>query len=109
MTGTSFVLTTGGLAFFWLSMLGLLWRRSLIGMLVGVLFGWLSTVVVGAGWILNRSAVDPDGIGALEGERMLVLFGLAGGLQLALGLSIVVARIVRRGSVDVQEAGLLEG
>ena len=30
-------------------------------------------------------------------------------LQIALGLAIVVARVVSRGTLDVQDAGLLEG
>ena len=34
------MLVVGALALFWVAMLGLLWRRSLIGMLVGVLFGF---------------------------------------------------------------------
>ena len=45
MPGDALALVMGGLGLFWVAMLGLLWRRSLIGMLVGVLFGWLSVVV----------------------------------------------------------------
>ena len=41
MAYPAFAIVMGGLAFFWVAMLGLLWRRSLIGMLLGVLFGWL--------------------------------------------------------------------
>jgi NADH:ubiquinone oxidoreductase subunit K len=32
-----------------------------------------------------------------------------GGLQVAVGLGIVVARIKRRGTLDADDAGLLEG
>ena len=46
-TDASVLLVLGSLALFWVGMLGLLWRRSLVGMLVGVLFGWLSVTVAG--------------------------------------------------------------
>ena len=98
-------LVLGGLALFWVAMLGLLWRRSLIGMLMGVLFGWLSVVVVGIGWLVARSTEVAPG----EGGALLVVFILVGLLQVALGVAIVVARVVRRGTLDVQDAGLLEG
>ena len=68
-------------------MLGLLWRRSLIGMLMGVLFGWLSVVVVGIGWLAARSTKSHR-----EGGVLLVVFILVGLLQVALGVAIVVAR-----------------
>ena len=74
-------------------------------MLVGVLFGWLSVGVVGVGWLSARSAEASPG----EGAILLVVFALVGLLQVALGLAIVVARVVRRGTLDVQDAGLLEG
>lgn len=103
MTATLFVLA--GLGLFWVAMLGLLWRRSLIGMLVGVVFGWLSVVLGGVGAALLRSGTgDESGAAGLVFAAALVC-----GLQVALGLSIVVARIARRGSLDAQEAGLLEG
>ncbi|MBB85019.1 MAG: hypothetical protein CL931_14520 [Deltaproteobacteria bacterium] len=105
MSGGPFVLVMGGLALFWIAMLGMLWRRSLIGMLVGVLFGWLSAVVVGVGWLAARSNEANPG----EGAVLLIVFALVGLLQIALGLAIVVARVVRRGTLDVQDAGLLEG
>ena len=47
------MLIVGALALFWVAMLGLLWRRSLIGMLVGVLYGWLSVV-------LSAMAISPS-------------------------------------------------
>ena len=105
MSGGPFVLVMGGLALFWIAMLGMLWRRSLIGMLVGVLFGWLSAVVVGVGWLAARSNEANSG----EGAVLLIVFALVGLLQIALGLAIVVARVVSRGTLDVQDAGLLEG
>lgn len=105
MAYPAFAIVMGGLAFFWVAMLGLLWRRSLIGMLLGVLFGWLSTVIVGIGWVVGRSGTAETGDGAV----LLIVFALVGALQVALGIAIVVARVVRRGSLDVQDAVLLEG
>ncbi len=100
---TVFVLA--GLGLFWVAMLGLLWRRSLIGMLVGVVYGWLSVVLGAVGAALLRADT-----GAEAGAAGLVFVAaLVCGLQVALGLSIVVARVARRGSLDAQEAGLLEG
>ena len=72
MAYPAFAIVMGGLAFFWVAMLGLLWRRSLIGMLVGVLFGWLSAVVVGVGWMAARSSETTPG----EGAVLLVVFAL---------------------------------
>jgi NADH:ubiquinone oxidoreductase subunit K len=94
-----------GLGLFWVAMLGLLWRRSLIGMLVGVVFGWVSVVLCGIGAALLRS----DSGDAAGAAGLVFAAGLVCGLQAALGLTVVVARIARRGSLDVQEAGLLEG
>lgn len=94
-----------GLAFAWIGMLGLLWRRSLIGMLVGVLFGWIAVVLIA----LGRGAPQTDAAGRADGATLVLCLVLVGGLQVVLGLSIVVARIARRGSLDAEEAGLLEG
>lgn len=94
-----------GLALFWIGQLGLLWRRSLIGMLSGVLFGWLSVVLVVAGIV--RSA--PDEAFFAQGALIIFCAVLVGALQVILGLSIVVARISRSGSLDAEDAGLLEG
>ncbi len=102
---TSFVLVAGGLALFWVAMLGLLWRRSLVGMLVGVLFGWLSVVVAAVGFSLARIDATESETGAV----FVLLAALISGLQVALGLSIVIARVSRRGTLDAQDAGLLEG
>jgi len=101
----SFVLICGGLALFWVAMLGLLWRRSLVGMLVGVLFGWLSVVVAAVGFAFARGNTEESQISAV----FVLLAALISGLQVALGLSIVIARVSRRGTLDAQDAGLLEG
>jgi NADH:ubiquinone oxidoreductase subunit K len=94
-----------GLGLFWVSMLGLLWRRNLVGMLLGVLIGWLSVISGSIGAALrNGEVVEPVGAAGL-----ILVLGLVCGLQVALGLSLIIARITRRGSLDVQEAELLEG
>ena len=99
------VILVGALALFWVSMLGLLWRRSLIGMLVGVQFGWLSVVLSAMAMSSLRAGAE----GELGAGSLIFCAALVGALQVALGLSVVVARIVRRGSLDAQDAGLLEG
>lgn len=99
------LLVIGSLALFWVGMLGLLWRRSLVGMLVGVLFGWLSVAVAG----IAASLFQTDPSAAVRGATFVLCAALAGALQIALGLAVVVSRIARRGTLDAQDAGLLEG
>ena len=99
------MLVAAALALFWVGMLGLLWRRSLIGMLVGVLFGWLSVALAAIGFVGFQ--VDPDA--AVRGSALVLCIGLVCALQIVTGLAIVVARIARRGTLDAQDAGLLEG
>ena len=99
------ILLVGALALFWVAMLGLLWRRSLIGMLVGVLFGWLSVVLSAMAMSSLRTGAESE----LGAGSLIFCAALVGALQVALGLSIVVARVARRGSLDAQDAGLLEG
>ena len=94
-----------GIVLFWIGMLGLLWRRSLLGMLVGVLFGWISVALVG----LAYSRVQPTPEQTAEGAALILIVCLVGALQIALGLSLVFSRISRRGTLDAQDAGLLEG
>lgn len=102
---TGFVLVVLGFSLLWVAMLGLLWRRSLVGMLVGVLFGWLACGVTVIGFAVDRV---PEAA-RVEGGALVMVLALVGGLQVALGLSLVLARVVRRGSLDAQDAGLLEG
>lgn len=99
------LLILGALALFWIGMLGLLWRRSLVGMLVGVLFGWLSVAVAGIGFI----GFQQTATAVVEGAIFVLCAVLVCALQVAFGLAIVVARIARRGTLDAQDAGLLEG
>jgi NADH:ubiquinone oxidoreductase subunit K len=104
-TETASLLVIAALALFWFGMVGLLWRRSLIGMLVGVLFGWFAVAVSGIAFVgFQRQPIDAEG-----GAIFVLCAALVCALQVALGLSIVVARISRRGTLDAQDAGLLEG
>lgn len=98
-------LVVAAVALFWVAMLGLLWRRSLVGMLIGLLFGWLSVAVAAIGFGLIRGAPDEE---ASTGALVLCL-GVMGCLQIAVGLAIVLARIERSGTLDADDAGLLEG
>lgn len=103
--GSHGLLVIGGMALFWIGMLGLLWRRSLVGMLVGIFFGWLSVTLVGVGFLgLRVTPVEVSG-----GAVFVLCVALICAMQIAMGLSIVVARIARRGTLDAQDAELLEG
>lgn len=99
------VLMTAGAVLFWIGMLGLLWRRSLVGMLVGILFAWVSVAITTIGFSISAGAREGS---ALGGVLVLCVAAIAS-MQLAIGLGIVVARIRRRGSLDADDAGLLEG
>jgi len=98
-------LVIGAITLFWVAMLGLLWRRSLIGMLVGLLFGWVSVGLAAIGFLRLQGELSERATGGVLVLCVVVL----GALQVAVGLGIVVARIERRGSLDADDAGLLEG
>ena len=99
------LLVIGALMLFWVGMLGLLWRRSLVGMLVGLLFAWISVGLAGIGFSSLRESEAEVG----EGGVFVLLAVILGVSQIAVGLGIVVARIKRRGTLDADDAGLLEG
>jgi NAD(P)H-quinone oxidoreductase subunit 4L len=105
IVSTSSILVIGGAALFWIGMLGLLWRRSLVGMLVGVLFAWISVAVVVIGFGLARTTPMEA---AMSGVLVLGVVTICC-LQIAVGLGVVMARIRRRGTLDADDAGLLEG
>ena len=98
-------LVLAALVLFWIGMLGLLWRRSLVGMLVGLLFGWVSAALSAIGFGVLRGGAPEDARGA----ALVLWLGIVGFLELVVGLSIVLARIERRGTLDADDAGLLEG
>jgi len=99
------LLVAASLGLLWVGMLGLLWRRSLVGMLVGLLFGWVS----GALAIIGFASLRTRPAEVAEGGVLVMLVAVSGCLQIAVGLAIVLARIKRRGSLDADDAGLLEG
>jgi len=103
--GASGLLVIAGIALFWIAMLGLLWRRSLVGMLVGLLLGWISVAVVAIGFVGLRSEAGERALGG----ALVLCAVVIGSLQVAVGLGVVVARIKRHGTLDADDAGLLEG
>lgn len=103
--GTGGLTVIGGLMLFWVGMLGLLWRRSLIGMLVGLLFAWISVGLAGIGFAMLRDG----GTASASGAVFVLCASILGGIQIAVGLGIVFARIKSRGTLDADDAGLLEG
>ncbi len=98
-------LVGSAIALFWIGMLGLLWRRSLVGMLLGLLFAWISVALSAIGFVGLQG--DAERVAAGGGFVLCVCVLMC--MQLAAGLSIVVARIRRRGTLDADDAGLLEG
>lgn len=99
------LLVIAAIALFWIGMLGLLWRRSLVGMLVGLLFAWISVAMSASGFAVLQG--ENENIGA--GGALVLCVAVMTCLQATIGLSIVVARIKRRGTLDADDAGLLEG
>ena len=77
-------------------------------MLVGLLFGWLSVGLLGIGLSGFAPGVEAESLGAM-GSVLVLCTSILGGLHVAVGLGIVVARIKRRGTLDADDAGLLEG
>lgn len=98
-------LVGSAIALFWIGMLGLLWRRSLVGMLLGLLFAWISVATATIGFVILQSETERVAAG---GALVLCVCVLCC-MQIATGVSIVVARIRRRGTLDADDAGLLEG
>ena len=99
------LLLMAAIVLFWIGMLGLLWRRSLVGMLVGLLFAWISVAVGGIAFSLLQKNVESE----IGGSVLVLCIAFVSCLQIAVGLSIIVARIERRGTLDADDAGLLEG
>ena len=104
-TAPAGILVSAAIALFWIGMLGLLWRRSLVGMLLGLLFSWVSVALAAIGF----TTLQGDGPAAAAGGGLVICVSVLCCMQLATGVSIVVARIRRRGTLDADDAGLLEG
>ncbi len=103
--GSAAFLVIGAIALFWIGMLGLLWRRSLVGMLLGLLFAWTSVSIAAIGFVVLQG----DPANAAAGGALVLCVSVLCCMQVTAGLSIVVARIRRRGTLDADDAGLLEG
>lgn len=103
-TGVEWLLV-GALGFFWVGLLGLVWRRSFVGMLVGLGFAWTSV----AGLALAASLLQSDAVRAAQAGGLALCAAIVGCLQLGVGVALVFARVGRRGSIDADEARLLEG
>ncbi|MFK7895636.1 MAG: NADH-quinone oxidoreductase subunit NuoK [Myxococcota bacterium] len=99
------ILLLAGIVLFWIGMLGLLWRRSLVGMIVGLLITWVSVAVGGIAFGLMQRSPESEASGGV----VVLCIVLCGCLQIAVGLGIIMARIERRGTLDADDAGLLEG
>jgi NADH:ubiquinone oxidoreductase subunit K len=99
------LLVIAAVMLFWIGMLGLLWRRSLVGMLVGLLFAWISVAMAAIAF----AVLQGDPLNGAAGGALVLCVSVVFFLQTATGLSIVVARIRRRGTLDANDAGLLEG
>lgn len=110
-------MSIGAMVLFWVGMLGLLGRRSLVGMLVGLSFAWLSVgigaigsivLVAGRGGPPSRAALE-SGASLPAGAALVICIGAIGCLQVLAGLALVAVRIRRRGTLDADDAALLEG
>ena len=91
--GPAGLIIVGALMLFW------------VGMLVGLLFSWISVGLAGIGFAALRGTENS----AASGGVLVLCALILGSIQIAVGLGIVVARIKRRGTLDADDAGLLEG
>lgn len=98
-------LVFGALALFWVGVLGLVWRRNFVGMLVGLGFAWTSV----AGLALAVGLLQADAVQAARAEGLALCAAIVGCLQVGVGTALVFARVSRRGTIDAEEARLLEG
>lgn len=104
ISSTELLLAAAG-GLFWIGMLGLLWRRSLVGMLIGLMLAWVSVAVAVIGFILIQGGPEDS----VAGGALVLCVAVICSLETSIGLCVVVARIRRRGTLDADEAGLLEG
>ncbi|MEZ4332488.1 MAG: NADH-quinone oxidoreductase subunit K [Myxococcota bacterium] len=95
----------GGMALLWIALLGLVLRRSLVGMLVGLGLAWASVSLLAIAFAL----FEAEPVLAVRAGGLALVAAIVGCLQVAVGIALVVARVGRRGSIDAEEARLLEG
>ena len=74
--GHAGLIVVGALMLFWVGMLGLLWRRSLVGMLVGLLFAWVSVGLAGIGFV----ALHAEGEAHASGAVFVLCAAVLGGI-----------------------------
>lgn len=98
-------LVFGALALFWIGLLGLVLRRSLVGMLVGLGLAWASVAVIAIAFGLLSG--EPGQ--AVKAGGLALCASIIGCLQVVVGLALVFARVARKGSIDAEDARLLEG
>jgi NADH:ubiquinone oxidoreductase subunit K len=98
-------LVFGALALFWVGVLGLVWRRNFVGMLIGLGFAWTSV----AGLALAVGLLQADASAGARAGGLALCAAIVGCLQVGIGVALVFARVSRRGSIDAEEARLLEG
>ena len=98
-------LVFGAFALFFVGLLGIVWRRNFVGMLVGLGFAWTSV----AGLALAVGLLQADTLRAAPAGGLALCAAIVGSLQVSVGLALVHARVSRRGSIDAEEARLLEG
>lgn len=98
-------LVFGALALFWVGVLGLVWRRNFVGMMVGLGFAWTSV----AGLALAVGLLQADAVQAARAGGLALCAAIVGCLQVGVGTALVFARVSRRGTIDAEEARLLEG
>lgn len=98
-------LVFGGLALFWIGLLGLVLRRSLVGMLVGLGLAWASVAALAIAFGLLSGEAGQ----AVKAGGLALCVAIVGCLQVVVGLALVFARVARKGSIDAEDARLLEG
>ena len=104
-------LVFGAFALFWVGLLGIVWRRNFVGMLVGLGFAWTSVagLALATGLLQAEQAGQVDSLRAAPAGGLALCAAIVGSLQVGVGLALVQARVSRRGSIDAEEARLLEG
>ncbi len=93
------------LVLFALGMIGVLWRRNLLLILMSLQLmmaaGQLAFVAFGRAW---AGVVDSVSRGGSDGQVVALAALVVGAAQIVVGLAIVIAAFRNRGSLDVEQA-----
>ena len=96
------------LVLFGLGMVGVLWRRNLLVILMSLQLmmgaGQLAFVVFGRAW---NGVVDSVTRGGSEGQVVAMAALVVGVAQVIVGLAIVIAAVQHRDSLDVEDARVM--